>query len=189
MPNNSHCGGAITTINGLKFENKTDLSDLLVSFGLILLDDKRIKNKKYKGKLVLIDDLIAGVVFQKYDLYRFFSLDKNNEWKSYISKKLIPDDCFYNFEEKCLYIIEKKFQKTNGSVDEKLQTCDFKKKEFQRLLFSRGVKIEYIYILCDFYRDEKYKDVLEYIKMCGCNYYFNSIDISAFGIIKEFSRV
>ena len=53
---------------------------------------------------------------------------KNVHWKTINSKKYLPDSVFYNLSNDTVYIIEKKYQAGTGSVDEKLQTCDFKKK-------------------------------------------------------------
>jgi hypothetical protein len=46
-----------------------------------------------------------------------------------------------------MYIIEIKYQETAGSVDEKLQTCDFKKKQYERLLRPLKLIVEYCYVL------------------------------------------
>ena len=62
-----------------------------------------------------------------------------------------------------MYILEIKFQKVAGSVDEKLQTCDFKKKQYQRLFAPLNYEVEYIYILSDWFNRPEYKDVLTYI--------------------------
>ena len=77
-----------------------------------------------------------------------------------------------------LYIVEIKFQFVAGSVDEKLQTCDFKKKQYTRLLALANLNVEYIYILNDWFKKNEYKDVLEYVESVGCKYYFNEIPIS-----------
>jgi hypothetical protein len=69
-----------------------------------------------------------------------------------------------------------------GSVDEKLQTCDFKKKQYIKLLSQLNVEVEYIYILDDWFRHEKYKDVLDYIISVRCQYYFNYIPLSKLGL-------
>ena len=80
-------------------------------------------------------------------------------------------------------IFEKKFQKVDGSVDEKLQTCDFKKKQYKKLFAQLNYdKIEYIYILADFYKAEKYKDVLDYIHTMGCDYYFEYLPLKRLGL-------
>ena len=43
----------------------------------------------------------------------------------------MPDESFFNIKTNKLIIIEKKWQQIEGSVDEKLQTCDFKKKQYE----------------------------------------------------------
>ena len=55
---------------------------------------------------------------------------------------------FLNYTNKTIYVIEKKYQARSGSVDEKLQTCDFKKKIYIRLTkdLKKFMKIEYISI-------------------------------------------
>ena len=45
----------------------------------------------------------------------------------------LPDSVFVNHTNNTIYVIEKKFQEGSGSVDEKLQTCDFKKRIYQKL--------------------------------------------------------
>lgn len=42
-------------------------------------------------------------------------------------KKLLPDDSIYVILNNTFFIIECKYQQVGGSVDEKLQTCDFKR--------------------------------------------------------------
>lgn len=59
-----------------------------------------------------------GINLTKHNLYRYLK-EKNIEYKDIISKKLLPDEAYYNEEEKILYIYEKKYQQTAGSADEK----------------------------------------------------------------------
>jgi 16S rRNA G966 N2-methylase RsmD len=95
---------------------------------------------------------------------------------------LLPDNCIYVIINNTLFIIEVKTQHIGGSVDEKLQTCDFKKKQYIKLLSQLNVEVEYIYILDDWFRHEKYKDVLDYIISVRCQYYFNYIPLSKLGL-------
>ena len=81
-----------------------------------------------------------------------------------------------------LFIIECKHQEVAGSVDEKLQTCDFKKKQYQKLMSQANIDVEYIYLLDDWFRDPKYKDVLDYIHSAGCDYYFEYIPLTRLGL-------
>jgi hypothetical protein len=64
-----------------------------------------------------------------------------------------------------LYIIEVKYQEVAGSVDEKLQTCDFKRKQYLKLVSEKGLKVEYVYVLSDWFKDPRYKDSLDSISI------------------------
>ena len=96
--------------------------------------------------------------------------------------KIIPDDCIFVIVENKLFIIECKFQQTPGSVDEKLQTCDFKKKQYQKLLAKANIDVEYVYLLSEWFKKEKYQDVLDYIHSVGCYYYFEYIPLNKLGL-------
>jgi len=63
------------------------------------------------------------------------------------------------------------------SVDEKLQTWKFKKLQYQRLLKPLNLKIEFYFILWDYFLDSKYKDVLNFIRTEGCDYFFWEIPL------------
>jgi len=69
-----------------------------------------------------------------------------------------------------------------GSVDEKLQTCDFKKKQYKKLMSPLNIDVEYIYILSDWFRDPTYKDTLDYIISVGCHYYFKYLPLEKIGL-------
>lgn len=75
-----------------------------------------------------------------------------------------------------------KFQKVAGSVDEKLQTCDFKKKQYKKLMSPLNIDVEYIYILSDWFRNPAYKDTLDYIISVGCHYYFKYLPLEKIGL-------
>src|SRR3989344_1239608 len=94
-----------------------------------------------------------------------------------LSKKLLPDEALYVIINNTLFVIEVKFQKVAGSVDEKLQTCDFKRKQYAKLMAPLNIEVEYIYILSDWFRNAKYKDVLDYIISVGCQYYFKYLPL------------
>jgi hypothetical protein len=170
---NKFGGGARTNEVGLKFEQDTSLAEALrrASIKGIELDpqDFLVKNGQKIGYL-------AG----KGLLYKRFL--KNKNYQSLISKKLLPDEAFVNELEKILYVIEKKFQHRAGSVDEKLQTCDFKLKQYKKLAKVNGFDVKYIYLLSDWFKQDQYIDVLDYIKSVGCYFYFNEIPIDILGI-------
>ncbi len=45
-----------------------------------------------------------------------------------------------------------------------------------------NIDVEYIYLLDDWFRSPKYKDVLDYIQSVGCDYYFEYIPLVRLGL-------
>ncbi|MBU1093341.1 MAG: hypothetical protein KKH01_02635 [Firmicutes bacterium] len=178
MVKNKHGGGSKTTVNGLKFEQTTDLSTAIENHGKYTLKDGKI----FSGENEL------GLVTQKHQMYKVILEPNHVKWEDEISKKILPDDVLYLYKKrvfcqaKKVFIIEKKYQEDNGSVDEKLQTCDFKLKTYKKLFRSITRKVEYIYVLSDWYKNEKYKDTLDYIVSKKCKYYFNEIPLEELGL-------
>ncbi len=164
--------GGANTQSGLHFEGKVDFLEVLKRIpGYETDSDGTIK---FKGDVVALN-------LRKSALYKFLD-SKGVDHKSILSKKLLPDDAIYVLGTNTFYVIEIKFQNVAGSVDEKLQTCHFKKRQYERLLSSLGVTVEYIYILSDWFKSPSYDDVLTYIKEVGCDYYFKEIDLDRLGL-------
>ncbi|MGL4485033.1 MAG: PD-(D/E)XK nuclease superfamily protein [Anaerovoracaceae bacterium] len=164
--------GGGNTVTGLKFEGKTDLVTFLSSQKGYAINKN---NVIYKGEIV-------AYVYKKNEFYNIFLKGLGIDWEKIISKKLIPDDSLYVVINNTMHIIECKYQSVGGSVDEKLQTCDFKKKQYQKLLSQANIEVEYMYLLSDWFRDKKYKDFLDYIISVRCHYYFEYIPLSKLGL-------
>jgi len=115
----------------------------------------------------------GAVNLQKYNLYRYLE-QKGIKWDSIISKKLLPDEAFFDENTKEFIIYEKKYQETHGSADEKPQTCGFKIQQFRKIGKALGAeKVSYTYIFNDWFHRPEYADMLEYIKSVdGCDYIF-----------------
>lgn len=163
--------GGGNTKTGLVFEGTTDLSEFLNSQ----------KGYKVQDGIVFYNDEFVARIFKKYGLYKFLDEIKV-EWKSLISKRLLPDDSIFVIIANTIFIIECKFQQVAGSVDEKLQTCDFKRKQYQKLFSPANIEVEYIYLLSDWFRKPEYKDVLDYIHSVHCYYFFEYIPLVKFGL-------
>ncbi len=163
--------GGGNTKTGLIFEGKVDLSSFL----------GRQKGYEVKGDTVFFKGELVARVFKKQGFYRFLN-ELGIDWKKIISKQLLPDDSIYVIIKNTMYIIECKFQKVPGSVDEKLQTCDFKKKQYQKLLAQANIDVEYVYLLSNWFKDPRYKDVLDYIHSVRCQYYFEYIPLYKLGL-------
>ena len=164
--------GGGNTKTGLVFEGKVDFLTFL----------SKQKNYSIKGMQVYYKGEEVAVSFKKYGLYRYL-LSKGIDYKRYISKRLIPDDVIYVIINNTFFILEVKFQSGPGSVDEKLQTCDFKIKQYKKLLSTLNVEVEFIYILDDWFNKPEYKDTLDYIiSIKGCSYYFKYLPLQKLGL-------
>ena len=170
MIKNGKGGG--NTKTGLVFEGKVDLATFL----------SHQPHYSIKGHDVYFDNEKVARVFKKNDFYSIFLKELNIDWTKCISKKLLPDDSIFVLLNNTLFIIECKHQQVAGSVDEKLQTCDFKKKQYKKLMAPANIDVQYIYLLDEWFKNPRCKDVLDYIQSVGCDYYFEYIPLAKLGL-------
>ena len=164
--------GGWNTKTGLVFEGKVDLATFL----------SHQPHYSINGHDVYFDNEKVARVFKKNDFYSIFLKELNIDWTKCISKKLLPDDSIFVLLNNTLFIIECKHQQVEGSVDEKLQTCDFKKKQYKKLMAPANIDVQYIYLLDEWFKNPRYKDVLDYIQSVGCDYYFEYIPLTKLGL-------
>lgn len=163
--------GGSNTLTGLRYEAKVDLAEFL-----------NVQNDySVIGTKVFFRSNLVARLFKKHALYSFLK-ENGIDWKKHISKKLLPDNCIYVIINNTAYILEVKHQEVAGSVDEKLQTCDFKKKQYTKLFSELNYRVEYCYILDSWFQKESYKDTLNYIISVGCRYYFDYIPLHELGL-------
>jgi hypothetical protein len=165
--------GGANTLTGLEFEKRIDLRELF----------EKVKDYSIKENNLLYKEKIVAQFFKKNKIYLLLKKYKI-DWKDRISKRLLPDETIFVFTNNTLFIIEMKFQKVAGSVDEKLQTCDFKKKQYKKLFSGTGIKIEYCYILSKWFMHKSYKDTLNYIESVACRYFFETLPLEYLGLPK-----
>ncbi len=163
--------GGANTKTGIVFEGRVDL--------LVKLNE--LPGYKVVGNTIYYNDEEVARSYRKNALYIFLE-EQDIDYKNFITKKLLPDDAIYVINDNTVYIIEVKFQIVAGSVDEKLQTCDFKKKQYRKLFSSLNYEVEYLYVLSDWFRKEEYKDVRDYIISVGCHYYFEYLPLDKIGL-------
>lgn len=163
--------GGGNTITGLNFEKERDILNIL----------KKTKDYSVRGTIILYRGKEVARSYRKQGLYRFLN-EKGINWKRFISKRLFPDEALYVIVNNTLFIIEMKSQIVSGSVDEKLQTCDFKRKQYCKLMAPLNIEVEYIYILNDWFKSPAYKDTLDYVISVGCQYYFNYLPLQKIGL-------
>ncbi len=163
--------GGGNTLTGLNFEREKDLLSIF----------SKTKGYSVKGHVISYDGKEVARSYRKDSLYKFLASEGVN-YAEILSKKLLPDEALYVIVNNTMYILELKFQAVAGSVDEKLQTCDFKKKQYQRLFAPLNYEVEYIYILSEWFNKPAYKDVLTYINSVGCQYYFGYLPLQKLGL-------
>ncbi len=163
-------GGANTNVNGLEFEARTHLFEALNNHPDFEVRD----NIVYRGGSVVAN------YYEKNSLYVRLLSPRGVDVRSVLSKKLLPDGAI--LVGNTIYIIEKKFQNGSGSVDEKLQTCDFKKRQYEKLFTPLGIQVEFYYVLNDWFNQTCYNDVFEYIRSVGCDYFFEELPLNRIGL-------
>ncbi len=163
-------GGANTNLNGLDFEGRTDLLSAL----------NKHPEFEVNGNSVMKNGKLVALYFEKHNLYKSFLKPKGIDYKTILSKKILPDGAI--LVDNTIYIIEKKFQGGSGSVDEKLQTCDFKKQQYIKLFSPLNIRVEYYYILNEWFDKPQYIDVFEYIESVGCRYFIVDLPLEAIGL-------
>ena len=169
--------GGGNTVTGLIFEEGADFLTLLEN----VPNYKSKESKTNTGYEIYHHNKLVARCFKKHDFYRFLS-ESGIKWEKLISKQLLPDDALLVIIRETLFIIEVKYQQVSGSVDEKLQTCDFKRKQYLKLVSSLGLKVEYVYVLNDWFKQPGYKDVLDYIHSVNCHYKFNKLPLAWLGL-------
>lgn len=165
-------GGRTPLKNGLWFESRTDLATLL----------GKLPGYSVKGDSVEFEGKEVAILYKKNKIYANLLVPMGVDYKKVVSKRLLPDDAVLVLVAKTLFIIEAKFQNVSGSVDEKLQTCDFKLKQYKKLVEPIGLQVRYAYVLSDWFNQPEYADVLAYITSVGCDYFFKELPLSYLGL-------
>lgn len=168
-------GKGNSTLTGKEFEEKTDLLKIYSKNGM--------QYDKNTFEVLNKNGTLLGYHLRKENLYTYLKKEYEiTDIREFISKKILPDECFLNTETNTINIFEKKYQSSTGSVDEKLQCCDFKKKQYEKIFKVLGFNVTYTFVLNDWFKKDEYSDVLEYIKNVGCNYTYNDIKLHHLGL-------
>jgi hypothetical protein len=164
--------GGANTKTGLFYEGKVDFLTFI----------KKQRDYSVKESDIFYKNKKVAMSFKKHGLYKYLE-SESIDYTKFISKKILPDDAVFVIVNNTMFILEVKFQEVAGSTDEKLQTCDFKIKQYKKLLSPLNVEVQYIYILNNWFRKPEYKDVLDYIiSINGCSFYFNYLPLQKIGL-------
>ncbi len=156
------------TITWLNFEDKVDFLTLI----------EKIPNYQIQNwyEVFYLWEKVAEA-YKKHELYKKLLEPKWIDYKKIISAKLLPDNAIYVIINNKLFIVEIKYQKVAWSVDEKLQTCNFKKAQYTKLLKPLKIKVEYCYVLSNWFKQDKYNDTLNYVQAMDCKYFFETLPL------------
>lgn len=174
-------GGAKTQKAGEKFEKSTaeDLIQDIIKIGYELVAEHRPKgNEKTLHGLTLINEAQESIeIYYQDGLYKLFYEPRGIDWKEHFSSRLKPDTAIYSPKRQVLTIIEKKQQETEGSVAEKLQTCDYKLQYYRTLTSSLNVRVELFWLLGRYFenKQEALRSVFQYMETKGSRYFFRRI--------------
>ncbi|KXT75640.1 hypothetical protein [Streptococcus sp. DD12] len=154
--------GGANTKTGLEFELKTDFPTFLgkqsgyrienIDYNTIrrktgeIVKGTKLRTKPLRWRISFLDEEV-GQIFQKEGLYRYFDEIDGYDYTKIVSAKLLPDEAIFVINKNTVYIVEKKTQSDGGSVDEKLQTCDFKLKQYKKLFSPLNKEVFYCYLL------------------------------------------
>lgn len=123
-------GGANTNINGISFENKTSIENKLLenNFTKVIMNNKNKYGYYFEYNDVENNNKIIYLTQNGFKLY-FKKKHNINVYKQ-------PDEAFiiisannYNIK-----ILEKKNQNVDGSVEDKLKTGYFNKREYEKMI-------------------------------------------------------
>ena len=164
--------GGGNTKTGINFEGEVDFLTLI----------KKQQGYTVDGHNIFYNKENVAQAFKKHDFYAHLK-EKGIDWEKLLSGQLLPDDAIFVITNNTFFILEIKFQSGSGSTDEKLQTCDFKIKQYRKLLAQLNVEVQFIYVLNDWFKAPRYKDVLDYIiTVPGCSFYFNYLPLQKLGL-------
>lgn len=168
--------GGSATRTGLVFEERVSLEKLFRG-----LPGYRVVDGEQAGLDVIYAGRPVARLFKGYRFYDYLA-ESGIDWRQVVSKRLLPDGALLVIVRDTLFIVEVKFQRVAGTVDEKLQTCDFKRKQYAKLTRPLGLKVEYVYVLSDWFKKSQYRDTLDYISSMNCRYLFNEIPLKWLGL-------
>ena len=159
-------GGAQTNKNGLDYEKIT------------CLDDKIRILRKYKlgkGKNHYVNEvLVKKRRFRKCQKGGLKKYMDEHRVTAKCARESQPDECFIDPDRNIIFILEKKFQGVDGSVDDKIQTGVFKRWFYQQQYPK--YEIRYAYVLNDWFKSPKYTPEMEYNAMHDICIFWGSDD-------------
>jgi hypothetical protein len=131
------------------------------------------------GKGFFFEGKLVARFFWADDFYSFLKESKVN-WRKLISMKMVQDFVLLIVSDNVLFVGDTSVRRPRD--EEELMLCDFKRKQYQKLVTPLGLKVEYVFVLSDWFKKPEYKDVLDYINSVNCHYKFNELPLAWLGL-------
>ena len=149
-------GGAKTNYNGLSFEEKTSIEPKLSEYKYVI---KEIKIKKRKGIYYEYKEDDLNIIYFKKNSFKLYF---EKEFNIITYKQ--PDEAYLikKNNEYILKILEKKNQNVEGSVEDKLKTGAFNRKEYELMINNDKFKIVYCFCVSKFLQEKLESDNIKY---------------------------
>ena len=154
-------GGKNTNINGLNFENKTSIETKLLenNFNKVTINKKNKYGYYFEQIEPNTNNKIVYLTQSGFKLYfkQEFNIDVHKQ----------PDEAFLILKNNIynLKILEKKHQNVDGSVEDKLKTGLFNKKEYEKMLNLKNNQIfnvSYAFCVSSFLQSKFQSNNLKY---------------------------
>jgi hypothetical protein len=81
-----------------------------------------------------------------------------------------------------LWVVDMRFARTPHGARDALDACAYTKKRYERIAGPLGLRVEYVYVLSDWFRAPGYKDTLDYVLCMNCHYHFGTIPLAWLGL-------
>ena len=166
--------------NGAEFEKENDFVEYFRNHGFDVVADKNYGFEGFRKG----EKLSCLTILRKCEIYDWLSEYYDfDSWQNITSKRNEPDTVVV--VGNTFYVIEMKYQKEGGySQEALLPYCDFKKKQYQKLLVGTGLKVKFCFLLSESFekRKDALRDTFDYIEDVGCQYFIGHIPLDYFGL-------
>jgi hypothetical protein len=164
--------------------------NLEVNVGLTHFQSQGRHSSERRG-LIYEKGKVRGYICSQNDFYNFMSqlyvsapygegklrLAKRH-LQSLLSKNLLPDMAFFDYETRTIVIVEMKTQTSEGSVDEKLETVHFKRRQYLKFAKEIDFKdVKFNWALDSKFAESRYDDVKEYLDEMGSYFEVGSVSL------------
>lgn len=141
-------------------------------FGVLILTRDTTTGRKFEESVRVNGE---GINLSQNNLFDYIEHIGIN-WKTispFLTKKIKPDEAYFNKDTKVFDVYEKKFQQTQGSADEKPWECPRFVYLYNEIGKAIGAeKVNYTYLLSNWFKKPEYEGMLLWIEKTGGNYIF-----------------